>query len=117
MRQHKVISLNGYSVTITEATALQGMRHSLLRENTAIANTDDEATRIFKRFFYPAMVASVTDHSGFEVWPPSFDQVADLPDKFAVEWMDAAWELNPHWKPQGEPTPQELEEKKESTTG
>lgn len=91
-----------------------GIRHSLLIEEAAVEPDDDEATRLFKYVFYPAMVACVVEHKGFDPWPPTIDDVMNLPDQFAGEWMDAAWELNPHWKPRI-PEPDEAEKKSSST--
>jgi len=113
MKPPKTISQNGYTVTIVEAIAYMGMRHSILREEMAeqIKPDDDQALIYLKRIYYPALISAVTEQSGFSVWPIPFEEFIQLPDSFAARWERAVWQLNPHWQPGYDPdTPQEKKE-------
>lgn len=115
-RQSKTVESGACSVCVSEATALQGMRHTILREEMAsrVNEGDDSALVYLKRIFYPALISAVTDYSGFEFWPISFEDFLELPDSFVGEWERATYELNPHWQPGYEPS--KPEEKKLSTS-
>lgn len=113
MKPPKTISQNGYSVTVVEATALMGMRHSILQEEMAeqIKPDDDTALIYLKRIYYPALISAVGKHSGFSQWPISIEDFLELPDSFAAQWERTVWQLNPHWQPGYDPdTPQEKKE-------
>lgn len=114
MKQLKV-EFGGYSVTVSEATALMGMRHSILREEMAlqVGKEDDPALIYLRRIYYPALVSAVKEQSGFAHWPIPFEDFLELPDQLAGQWERAVWELNPHWQPGYDPNSNE--EKKDST--
>jgi len=69
------------------------------------------AEEIMRVQMYPSLVAAVTEQTGFDYWPISFELFMDLPELLGVKWEEAVAELNPHWKPEPEPeTKEELEE-------
>lgn len=112
-RQSKTVEYGAYSVSVAEATALQGMRHTILKDDmiSRVSEDDDPALIYLKRIFYPALISAVVEHSGFEFWPISFEEFLKLPDSFVVEWERATYDLNPHWQPGYQPA--KPEEKKE----
>ncbi len=107
----ETIALNGLSVTIGEANAKIGFKRTrLAMEAKAQAEAGIKAGRPLDRdeyalltIAYPAMVACVIAHDGFENWPAGGElSPADfltLPDRFFVMWEQAVYNLNRHWFP------------------
>ena len=120
----------GLSVTIGQATVRMGNRRQALadegkrlQESKEQRNGDaglpaddvDVAEYVQLLLIYPALIASVTDHQGFETWPVSFDEFLDLPEPFVLEWDAATFELNPHWSPKM-PTKEEIKKLQKKVT-
>jgi hypothetical protein len=114
----KTITQNGYSVTVSEANVLQGVRRSFYRMDSEalITGEDDDALKYIKRMLYPDTIAAVREQSGFDHWPLTLDEFLTLPEAFVIEIEDAVYSLNPHWKPKPkEESPEKAQEKKDST--
>jgi len=88
------------SVTVTEATALVGMRRTRLKLEAHQADEQDVDRRWLHELTYADLVACVVASDGFDPWPPVFDDFVELPDAFVVRWETAVYDLNPHWLPQ-----------------
>lgn len=107
------IAHGNYNLTVSEANVLSGMRRSVLKAKVENNPADDDAVRILRFLTYPDLISAVTENSGFEHWPPTFEQFLELPEALAEKWERAVYELNPHWRA-GEDE-QTSEEKKVST--
>lgn len=46
---------------------------------------------------YPSLIAATVETTGFDHWPPSFDEYLALPEELDIIWEDAVYDLNPHW--------------------
>jgi hypothetical protein len=97
-------SLPGKSVTVCPATYRMGLRRTLLMEQERKAIKDkgevevDLASSVGASMIYPTLIAAVVDHAGFDAWPPTSDQVMDMPEGFVMVWEKAAYECNPQWR-------------------
>lgn len=115
-------------VTVSEATALMGMRRSVLisealtfiraqrdespPEEAAKTTTwaDDDASLaiyLLRRYAWPDCIACTTGSKGLDHTSLTFDEFCELPEVFIGLWQQAARELNPHWG--GEPEEAEEE--------
>lgn len=118
---------NTLQVTVSEATALMGMRRSVLvsgaiaavrealdlKEDQALPeDTDLMARHFLRRYTYPNCLACVVEAEGLATDLP-FEEFCNLPDTFVSQWEAAALELNPHWKLQAEEGEEEAAKKKE----
>lgn len=108
-----LVEWNEYSVEVTEANALQGMRRTLLSMDgqKARQDTDDRAMQILREMTYPDLMAVVKHDTvqGLE-WPVTFSEFINLPEQLVSKWERAVYELNPHWINAGD---SEAEEKKQ----
>lgn len=113
-------------VTVSEATALMGMRRNILISR-AIAAIRDEwdpkeedepssvevmAQHFLRRYVYPNCLACLVKAQGFSLDLP-FEEFSDLPDAFVAEWENMALLLNPHWRLQADEEDEEEAKKKE----
>lgn len=111
--------------TVSEATALMGMRRNILISR-AIAAIKDEwdpeeedepssvevmAQHFLRRYIYPNCLACLVKAQGFSS-DLSFEEFSDLPDAFVAEWENMALLLNPHWRLQQADEEDEEEAKK-----
>lgn len=107
---------NGLDIhlVIVKANAIRGMTRTLLA--SLAAKIDDKAedgkseremgladlaTYLMGITIYPSAIAATEEQTGFDVWPPPFEQFCELPDELVQAWGDAAFALNPHWVPDG----------------
>jgi hypothetical protein len=120
-----------YTVTVSEATALQGMRHTIMVSDAIAAIQsarekvgDDEpiapapmtqeelALNMLRRYAWSDCMACVVgSKSGLDCTQLTFADFCNLPEAFVAKWQQAARELNPHWYAEAEPD--EEEKKKE----
>lgn len=99
-----------YHLEISSSTAEVGIYRTLLAERVVeeenalgeapVGDLKKISRRILHTILFPAMIACVTAQSGFESWPPSFDEFCKIPEHFEMEWEEKTFRLNPHWKPQ-----------------
>lgn len=61
---------------------------------------------------YAEVVAGTAEVKGLE-WPLGFEGFMELPERMVDAWLEAVYELNPHWRPGWA----EKEEKKALTSG
>lgn len=124
------------SVTVSEATVLQGMkRATLISEAVALLRTgrpeaEDEpeaedlssdwpegerlSLHLVRRYTWPTCIACTTASTGFDHVSLTFDEFCLLSERFVAEWEKAALELNPHWSLRfQEDEDEEAEEKKD----
>jgi hypothetical protein len=95
---------------IGPATVEMGMRRSMLLSQArgdAEPQADDDPTlalarHLLRTIYYPTMIAAVVRQSGFDHWPISYEEYAALPEPPVIEWEEATFALNPHWKPRPE---------------
>jgi hypothetical protein len=107
------------------STIRMGMTHSLLieeqnaiweAERLKLANDGWTTLELFSQGLlrtnlYPNLIASVSEATGFDHWPITFEEFMSLPEELGIKWEEAAAELNPHWVPKPDPqTMAELEE-------
>lgn len=121
-----------YEVTVSEATALAGMRHTLMisealtfiRERRPEADRDkpvgftalgDDEMALFmlRQYAWPDCMAVAIESNGFNHQTLTFEEFAQLPEVFVAKWQKAARELNPHWYTEEE-KPDQAEKKDES---
>jgi len=57
-------------------------------------------------------MANLVEASGFDEWPISYDDFAQLPEQLVMLWETAAYDLNPHWLPEIEGEEAETDLKK-----
>ena len=88
-----------WTVKVSEATALIGMRRSVMRRAGSDVESGDVAGAVLRTITYPDLVSCVVEAGGFESWPIAYDEFAGLPDQFVVSWETAVYDLNPHWLP------------------
>jgi hypothetical protein len=123
MNEKKItLDLNGkkINITISQATARMGIRRSLMiyaafdtkeaaeKEGKPI---DEEAYVISYRTL-PDLVVGSKDVEGMN-FPPTAEELLDLPEEFVNKWLDAIYKLNPHWNSRNV-TKQDDEKKAES---
>jgi len=117
MPETKTISGGGLSVTVSAATMLIGLRRTRLIIQAGQGEPDsDPDMLVARRIIYPALVAAVADHAGFEAWPIPFEEFLALDEGFAAQWEQAVFELNPHWLSQPDTPATVAGEKKEPRT-
>lgn len=88
-----------YSVSVREATGLDGMRRQILRAETFKDGkpvSTDEAVQIMRLVSYPDLTACMVESKGLPE-PLTFEAFCELPDRFLDQWGKAVYELNPHW--------------------
>lgn len=131
-----------YRIVVTEATALVGMKRTILqgqaqgyldglRKEGADGDgkgkgkgkaADDRPVRselevsalgVLAIWTYPALMAAASEMDGLD---PAMGMEAfiALPDALVDDWVEATYELNPHWLPQLEPADEEAEKKAQS---
>lgn len=102
--------LKKIKVTVQKATYKMGIMRSAIMANQGqivdeMKISSDhpfaEATEMALRLTtYPALIAGTVETEGFENWPLTYDQVAQLPEQWGADWEKAVFELNPHWIPE-----------------
>jgi hypothetical protein len=110
----KEIKFGQYKVVVQAATVSIGMYRSILinnavQEEDAIAPVEGNlqylARRILHTMIYPTLIAGTVEAEGFEHWPITFAEFAELPEEMEPLWENAVFELNPHWKAKVDPDP------------
>ena len=118
----KILDLNGKKVTMTlpQATARMGIRRSLMiyaafdaKVAAEKAGTPlDEETYVISYRTLPDLVIGSKDVDGIK-FPPTAEELLDMPESFVNAWLGAIYEVNPHWNPKNS-TKQDDEKKAES---
>jgi hypothetical protein len=101
------------SITVKEASVLQGMRREMLRmqawQPAAKGSTDlveegstdlvpaeqDEARQMVRMITYPDCMAGTVGYEGMD--PPDFETFLSLPAAIVNPWVAAVYDLNPSW--------------------
>jgi len=131
MRTRTVEYVNGkttYRVVVTEATALVGMKRTILQGQAQgyldSVRTEDgdgkgkgkgkaaddrpvrsalevSALGVLAIWTYPALMAAASELDGGDLGPTmGMEAFIALPDALVDDWVEATYELNPHWLPQ-----------------
>jgi hypothetical protein len=115
-------------VTVSEASALMGMRRSVLisealtyireqreeeepQEKESQGRLDNDgnlAVYLLRRYAWPDCIACTVASEGFDYQSLTFEEFCQLPEAFIGKWQEAAHELNPHWR--GEEEEEESDE-------
>jgi len=101
-------------LVVNKANVLAGYYRIDLQSKAKI---EEDATRWFARhWFYSACIACTTgmiveDEKETPVLSLSFDDFFAMSDTLIIPWVDAVFEINPHWCP---PAPITEEEKKKA---
>lgn len=99
----KTVLIGEYSITVRQATVLDGMRRGRLIGEGLNAEESDPERKIARVALYPAaMAALVTLISGSSPErgrEMAFDDFCSLPEAVVEAWLAAVYELNPHWQP------------------
>lgn len=82
------------TITVREATALDGMRRQILRGNAIKAADTDEALAIMRLIAFPDLTCCLVESSGLPE-PLTFEAFCDLPNVLVDEWNAAVYTLNP----------------------
>ena len=102
----ETVEYGGISVTVSEATALMGMRRQLLRNEAFQPDAkdakkqapvqQDEAAHILRLVSYPDYVSCLVQSQGLPD-PLTFEAFLELPDALLERWGMLVYTLNPHW--------------------
>ena len=101
-----------WSLQLSEATALIGMKRSVARASNRLSQSGELASSVLRGITYPDLTSCVVEASGFDEWPISYDDFAQLPEQLVMLWEAAAYDLNPHWLPEIEGEEAETDLKK-----
>lgn len=99
-------------VTLREATALDGMRRQLMRDEAMklIAKSPEmeEAERIIRLVVVPDLTCCLTDARGLPQLL-DYESISHMPERWINAWSAAVYALNPHFlgadKKKSSPTP------------
>jgi hypothetical protein len=102
--------------TMSEASALMGMRRSVLISEALtyirkqegeepqegesqgwLDNDSNLAVYLLRRYTWPDCIACTVASKGFDHQNLTFEEFCQLPEAFIGQWQEAARELNPHW--------------------
>jgi hypothetical protein len=88
-----------FSVTVARANGLIGRDHAEMLSALLDGVEAGEVKPSLESLAYmqAACVPAAVEWSGFDSWPPTLDEFADLPEVFLNSWYGAVRELNPHW--------------------
>jgi hypothetical protein len=86
------------TITVREATALDGMRRQIMRGNAIKAADTDESVAIMRLIAFPDLTCCLVQNlsSGLPE-PLTFEAFCDLPVGLVDEWNAAAYMLNPQF--------------------
>ncbi len=108
-KKTRVVEYSPYKVVVSESSAEIGFYRTVLADSAFqeeslkdldVSDLKALSRRLLHTMLYPAMIASVIEHEGFDSWPITFEEFANLPETFEARWETATYELNPHWRPQ-----------------
>jgi hypothetical protein len=86
------------TITVREATALDGMRRQIMRGNAIKAADTDEAVAIMRLIAFPDLTCCLVQNlSNGLPEPLTFEAFCDLPNGLVDEWNAAAYTLNPQF--------------------
>lgn len=124
---------NPLSVTVGEATALMGIKRTILisealdslgprpkksKKTKKAAGKEKVPTGqewgifLLRRYTWPVCIAAALHSEGFDYSALTFKEFSLMPERFVSAWEAAALRLNPHWKLQLTDQ-EEAEEKKD----
>lgn len=86
-------------LTVSQATILIGLTRTRLKVEQSKVEEDNPDRRILRMVTYADLMACTVEAQGFDTWPISFDEFAELPEQLAIVWEDIVYRLNPHWLP------------------
>jgi hypothetical protein len=85
-------------LTVSEATALIGMKRTRLKLEAERAAETDPDRHLLRMLTFPDVVSATVQAEGLE-WPLDFETFVALPDQLVAKWEEAVYGLNPHWLP------------------
>jgi len=94
----RTIEHDNTKLTVSEATALIGMKRTRLKIEADRAGETDPDRHILRLLTFPDVVAATVQVEGLE-WPLDFETFVALPDRLVAKWEEAVYGLNPHWLP------------------
>ena len=102
------LDLNGQEVAlvIKRATTRTGIKRSLMifaamdahEKNVTNKAEEDEVAFVLSYRTMPDLIAGTESVEGME-YPITIEQLMDLPEEFVTNWIQAIYEVNPHWNP------------------
>jgi hypothetical protein len=106
----------GIAASMRRTFLQQAMRQTSTPEAEPETAPTDPVEIFLRTRYYPDLIAGayageiVIDGEALP-WPPTFEQVMDLPEELGLAWENAVYDANPAWTGKG------TAEKKASTTG
>lgn len=94
-RATKTIEHGGVTLTVSEASVLQGYKRRRLAAE-AVANETDQGRLLVRAVSYADLVAATVEAAGLP-WPISFAGWLNLDEGLLLKWETAVYDLNPHW--------------------
>jgi hypothetical protein len=96
--QAQTRTVGEFTVTVREATALDGMRRQILRGNAIQAADTDEALQIMRLIVYPDLTCClVKEQSRGLPDPLTFEAFCELPVGLTDAWNEAVYTVNPQF--------------------
>lgn len=100
------IVYEGFRVVVRPANYRIGLTRTLLMDQARretpgepdVSDAEALALAFGRVMLWPALVAPVVEHDGFDHWPPTADELLDMPEPFVSVWEQAVYALNPHWR-------------------
>ncbi len=88
------------TITVSRSTARTGvLRYQLMTAGNEANQTEtDEALKPLRFITYPDCIAGTATATGFTAWPISFEEFSGLPETLVDDWVNAVYEINPHWR-------------------
>lgn len=87
-----------YTITVREATALDGMRRQILRGNAIQAADTDEALQIMRLIVYPDLTCCLVKEQCRGLPDPlTFEAFCELPVGLTDAWNEAVYTVNPQF--------------------
>lgn len=106
-------------VVVAKATVRRGLLRSHLADEGIRIEHEDALEHLFAWMQYPAAIAGAVSGEvsisgiAFSACELSLKQFLELPEELAVDWLDAVFELNPHWVYKKAEDPKSAEGKKQ----
>lgn len=102
------LDLDGQEVAlvIKRATTRTGIKRSLMifaaldahKKNEDAGDAVDEIAYVLSYRTMPDLLAGTESVEGME-YPITIEQLMELPEEFVDSWIQAIYDVNPHWNP------------------
>lgn len=91
-------------IEVRRATVADGARRSRMSADGLKNCGDAEFEEAFTHIrLYPDLLACSSGRivvDGVNIWPPTFEQFWQLPEEMVIQWQDAVYQANAHWRPE-----------------